>query len=179
MKLIFDAEMTGTDELYDEIIQLSIINEDGEVLLNEYYKPEYITEWKEAELINGITPSMVEDKDTIYDHLEEIQAIFDQATELIGYNTPCDLAFLRAAGIVIPDVKITDVMVDFTPIYAKAKGKKHIRSQKLITCANFYHYEYDAHDSLNDALATLHCYKEIHKDDWWNNIPIVNGIWCF
>ena len=179
MKIIFDAEMTGCDEYYDEILQLSIINEEGETLLNEYYKPKYISEWQESERIHGITPEMVKDCDCIDDHLSKIQAIFDQASELIGYNTPCDLSFLRMAGIRIPDVKITDVMVEFSPIYAEAKHKKVVKSKKLITCAAYYGYEYEAHNSLNDALATLYCYQQIHKDEWWRNLPNNNGIWCF
>ena len=41
----------GTYSQKDEILQLSIINEEGDVLFNEYFKPQNKTKWKETEEI--------------------------------------------------------------------------------------------------------------------------------
>ena len=62
MKLIFDTETTGLDPMRDEILQLSIIDENEDVLFNDYLKPTRKTEWPDAERINHISYMMVKDK---------------------------------------------------------------------------------------------------------------------
>ena len=37
--------------------------------------------------------------------------------------------------------------------------------QKLTTCAAYYEYKFNAHDSLEDVKATLHCYKCIMEEE--------------
>ncbi len=179
MKLVFDVESTGLDPWEDEILQLSIMDQDGNVLFNDYFEPEYVYEWPDAEAINGISPLMVEGKESFVSRINEIQEIFDQADELIGYNVNFDISMLRESGIRIPNVKIRDVMRDFAPIYGLWD---HVggcyRNVKLVTCAKYYGYTFDAHDSLEDTKATLYCYQQLIKEE--NSIPVSKeGTWCF
>ena len=53
--ICIDIETTGLDRNNDEILQVSIINGKGKTLYNSYIKPDYATEWKEAEAINKIS----------------------------------------------------------------------------------------------------------------------------
>ena len=53
--ICIDIETTGLDRNNDEILQVSIINGRGKTLYNSYIKPDYTTEWKEAEVINKIS----------------------------------------------------------------------------------------------------------------------------
>ena len=53
--ICIDIETTGLDRNNDEILQVSIINGKGKTLYNSYIKPDYATEWKEAEEINKIS----------------------------------------------------------------------------------------------------------------------------
>lgn len=46
----------------DEILQLSVVRGDGEVLFSDYVKPEVKKRWPKAQEVNGITPAMVKDK---------------------------------------------------------------------------------------------------------------------
>lgn len=156
-----DTETTGLDSNVDEILQVAIVNANGETLYNKYFKPQNHTEWKEAEAVNHITPEMVKDCPTIDKAADEISIILCNAKKIIGYNTPFDLAFLRAAGIQIPEsAEIVDVMQMFTEI----KGEPQ-KWHKLTECAEYYGYKWEgaAHDSTADAKATMYCYNQMLK----------------
>lgn len=154
-----DTETTGLDSSVDEILQVSIVNAGGVTIYNKYFKPRTHTEWKEAESVNHITPEMVKDCPTIDKAADEISIILCNAKKIIGYNAPFDLAFLRAAGIQIPEsAEIVDVM----QMFAEIKGEPE-KWHKLTECAEYYGYKWEgaAHDSAADAKATLYCYKQM------------------
>ena len=163
-KVIFDIETTGLDPEEDEILQISAINEHGEVLINEYVKPYNHASWPEAERVNHITGDMVREAGYFSSIRESVQRIMFTATELIAYNGAFDLAFLRKSWIVIPDVPYTDVMKEFAPIYGEwSEEKQDYKWKKLAECASYYGYEYEAHNSLEDVKATLFCYEQMRK----------------
>ena len=82
-KVILDFETTGLSHNYDEILQVSAIDQDGNILINEYCKPKNICEWKEAEEIHNITSSMVKDKKPFEDYVEVLTDILTNADEII------------------------------------------------------------------------------------------------
>lgn len=159
-----DTETTGIDSSVDEILQVSIVSESG-VLYNCYFKPRYHTEWAEAENVNHITPAMVQDYPYISRAVAAISRLLASAEKIIGYNIPFDLDFLRAAGVEIPaDAEIVDVMQMFSEIKGDwDEVRNQLKWYKLTECAEHYGYKWSgaAHDSLEDARATLYCYKQI------------------
>lgn len=165
--ITLDTETTGLYPSEEaEILQLSIINQDGDVLINEYFKPIFAQTWERAMSVNHITPEMVADKPCIYERLPEILAILQGADRVIGYNTQFDLSMLEAVGAMLPtDTPVVDVMEDFAPIYGLYKNGCY-RWQKLTTCAAYYGYDWGddtAHDSLADCRATLFCYQKMQE----------------
>ena len=171
--ICFDTETTGVNPNVDEILELSICDQNGNKLLHSYFKPEKHTEWPGAERVNGISPELVVDKPHIREYLPRIQAIFDNPdlTALIGYNTIFDIRMLQGAGVRIPEyLKVIDVMREFAPIYGE-KNEKYsgYKWQKLTTCAAYYGYTWPAgaaHDSYADTLATLYCYGKIYGENF-------------
>lgn len=169
--IVFDVETTGLDYIDDEILQLSIIDGNYNVLFNEYFKPVLHEEWTNSEKVHGISPAMVLDKKPLSDFSDEIKKIFDNAEHLIGYNLEFDLDFIINSVIGIgycdiDDKKQTDVMIDFAEIYGEYNPKYgDYKWQKLITCANYYGYtaEGSFHDSLEDVKATLYCYYKMNN----------------
>ncbi len=153
MKVVFDVETTGLVAGFDEILQFSAIDEMGNILMNTYLKPTRKKTWPEAKRVNGISPEMVSNAPCFSDVKGEIQMIFDNASELITYNGRFDIGFLSAAGIKFMNIPSFDLMLAFAPIYGEWK--------KLTTCADYYGYKFNAHDSLEDVRATLYCYKKI------------------
>lgn len=160
--IVFDVETTGLSPEYDEIIQISIINGDGEKLLDEYVRPYWCSEWKDAEAINGISPVMLKDAPFPHQLIPRVKGIFESADLLIAYNNSFDLSFLDKWGISTEGKKQIDIMQEFAPIYGEwNEYYEDYKWQKLTTCAKYYGYEFNAHDSLEDVKATLFCYKQM------------------
>ena len=158
-----DVETTGLRFAEDEILQLSIVDGNGEVLFNEYIKPKNLAEWPEAEAINGISPAMVAEKPNIDAYIPRLNEIMANAELIVGYNHErFDMTFIRNAGITLPEtMKTFDVMHKFAPVYGQwdeVRGRH--KNQKLAFAAEYYGYQGNGnfHDSLEDVRATLHCY---------------------
>lgn len=171
-RIVIDTETTGLSPFGgDELLQVSIINTEGTVLYNEYVKPTAHEAWEAAMAVNNITPEMVAGAKTIEEQLSEISKITLNAKEIIGYNTYFDINFLSVAGVEFSDtVKVTDVKADFTErhgVWDKYKGD--FKWIKLTECAEHYGYDWNsnegqAHNSVSDCFATLHCYNEFRKE---------------
>lgn len=171
----FDTETTGIDPWdNNEILQVSFVDGEGNVLLNSLVKPVNRQRWPNAEKVNGISPKMVKEAPTLSELAPQIRGILDSAKILVAYNMKFDVSFLNASGLgfgkyIHPETKV-DVMID----YAEVAGKWNdyhgdYRWQKLVDCAKHYGFDWSttgthAHDSLGDALATLYCYPLVRRD---------------
>lgn len=166
--LVLDTETTGFDKAA-EILQLSILNGNGEVLMNEYFRPRHTVSWAGAQQVNHISPAMVAGKPPLSVRKQAIEVLLQGADMIAGYNLPFDLRMLGQNGIGIPDkdkVRYLDLMRPFSETYGDINEKTgRYRWQKLITCAKYYGYEEGGwHDSLADTRATLYCFWKMAAD---------------
>lgn len=167
--IVIDTETTGFDKEKDELLQVSIIDEEGNTLFDEYVCPERVREWPEAQNVNQITPEFISSYPCISVFKDQLQRILQAADLIIGFNTQFDLGFLAAADITPrDDVQQVDVMREFAPIYGEwSTNNQNYRWKSLWVCAEYYGYDWAEtrmHNSLADTKATLHCYKELLKD---------------
>ena len=161
--IVFDVETTGIKE-HDEILQISIADLNGNVLMNTYVKPYFLNEWEDAERVHGITKDMVKDAPYVFELIPKLKGIFSDIEEIVGYNVDFDLGFIKPLGIEIGECKIFDVMKEFAPLYGDWNNRFHSWAWKdLGTCAKYFDCEFKAHDSLEDAKATLFCYNKIKE----------------
>lgn len=166
--IVLDTETTGLNAAEDEILQVSIIDNEGAVLFDSYIKPTQHTEWAEAERIHHITPEMVADAPTIAEVMPEINDILNRYDKIVGYNLKFDKAFLENNGAEFLSTEYADVMKMFAPIYGEWNDQRgSYKWQKLTIAADYYGYDWsehkEVHNSLGDCYATLHVYKEINE----------------
>lgn len=163
--IVFDVETTGLDFDADEILQISIIDGDGNVLIDEYVRPYWTTEWNEAEKVNGISSATVKDAPYPHELIPKVKGIFESAELLVAYNNSFDLGMLEKWGVQVkPHQKQYDVMLEFAKVYGEWSDYfGDYTWQKLSTCAMYFNYQGSGnfHDSLEDVRATLFCYQQL------------------
>lgn len=168
-EIVIDTETTGLDADTDELLQVSIIDSQGNTLFNSYIKPLFTENWDEAMAVNHITPETVATAPNILEVKQEISRIINSAHTIIGYNVDFDLGFLSNIGIRNENAAIVDVMEDFADIYGEWSEQYGCHKwQKLTKCAEYYGYDWGtdiAHDSLADCKATLYCYQKMLQEE--------------
>ena len=170
--LVYDLETTGLQAGSDEIIQLAIVDGNGNELINTYVKPIHKRKWDKAEAVNGISPEMVSDAPVMPALLNKIQELIYDADWLVGYNsTKFDDNFLKAAGLDLSSVKEYDVMLEYAERYNPYDEYHGNRKwSKLIEAAHRWDYRFPAHDALNDTKATLFIFQKMRLDDKAKNM---------
>ena len=160
-KVVLDFETTGLSSKYDEILQVSAIDQDGNVLINEYCKPKNNGTWEEAEAIHKISPAMVLDKKPFEDYVEILSNVLTNADEIIIYNADFEISFLKKYGVDFNN-NIYDLMLEFAEIYGQwNEYYGNYTWKSLDDCCLYYgYYLGNAHDSLEDCKATLYCYNK-------------------
>lgn len=162
--IVLDTETTGLNAAEDELLQVSIIDEEGNVLFDSYIRPTQHTEWAEAEHINHITPEMVADAPIIAEVMPELTDILKRYDKIVGYNVRFDADFLKNNGAEFADnTNFVDSMKIFS-LYFSADNKRC----KLTEAADYFCYDWsehkEAHNSLGDCFATLYVYKKLTTD---------------
>lgn len=162
--ICIDCETTGLSPDHDEILQVSIIDGEGNILLSTYVHPYWTDEWDAAQEINGITPQLVDNAPYPHELIPMVRGILNSAKEIVSYNGNFDIEFLEKWGLDFSGMLHHDVMMKFAPIYGEWSERfGDYRWQKLEICASYYNYQFNAHDSLEDAKATLYCFKKIQE----------------
>lgn len=156
---VIDFETTGLQPETDEIVQVSIIDEEENVLINQLCKPEYTESWPQASSVNGIYMRHVRFCPTFAQVAPYVQDILSRAEIVIAYNYPFEPNFLRYHGI-DPD-QFTwgpDPMREMVKYYNMVHNS-HKQRMSLQWASDIIGYKYNAHDAAEDVKATLHVYN--------------------
>ncbi len=146
--LFFDLELTGFYDR-DEIISISIVDGNGELIMNTLVKPTHTHKWKKTEKIHGITPEMVEDAPTLDQLIPEIKELFERTDALIAYGVSTDYSHIKT-------------------IYDTREEQEWLHSKVRCCAQEYVRYIQEnhpdlTHASLSDAMACL----EIE----WEGVP--------
>ncbi len=156
-----DTETTGLNrDGEDEILEIAIIDQDGEIILHSLLRPTRHTAWPEAEAIHGITPLMVATAPTLEEITPRLIHALTQCDELVIYNLEYDWSFMpqdvRHAVVNHHIIRHCAMyrFAEFNGIWDEKRG--NYKWQKLaIAAERFGHvWESQAHRALADCYAT-------------------------
>ena len=151
--VFLDTETTGLSHAHDRLVEIAIIDENGDVLLSQLVNPgRGIPDG--ARSVHGISDAMVASAPTLESLWPRVRSIVSGA-HIVMYNAEFDAGFfpdgLRCAA------KITCAMKEFARIHGQWNSHHNDwKWQKLTMAAAHvgHRWEGNAHRALADALAT-------------------------
>ena len=151
MKTVYlDTETTGISD-DDEIVEITIIDDDGEPIVNTLVKPVYHSNWPGAERVHGISPIDVRHAPTQSQISDKIRDAVKDA-QVVIYNAPFDSKFL-------PELEDAAEIKCAMREFAEWNNSRWI---KLTNATKIIGYEWEgAHRALADTLALRAVWKAI------------------
>ena len=178
MSTIFiDTETTGLSHEHDEVLEISIINQDGDILLDTLVKPVKKATWPEAQAIHGISPESIAivNPPTLIELAPTIASILNEHDSAVVYNLDYDRPFiLNAIHSDDQDLKAgidwQCAMLEFANIYGEWDHRRdQYKWQKLTVAADHVGHEWQgqAHRALADCQATLSVWKWTQSTEYF------------
>ncbi len=170
--IILDTETT---DLYGEVIELAIINNEGSVLFNHRIKPKEQKIKPSAEAIHHISMEMLKDEKELSFYMDELTAIFKKYKNLVIYNAAFDIECLNVSlnandfqeFKVIFDINIKCAMRDYAYYYNEYNDYfNDYKWQRLETAAKRFDFDFTnitPHEALSDCFMTLHVIESMAK----------------
>ena len=149
----------------DEILSVSIIDQDGRVLMNTFCNTERKKYWYGAQRVHGISPQAVQGYPTFRQILPQVLQILSSVDFVIAYNIIFERNFVesyikRTNPMYLVNYRINWAM-DKDPMHMYANYVGSHRWIKLSEAAKSLGYDFNPHDSLEDVKATLFLYKQL------------------
>lgn len=167
--VVFDTETTGASPYSgDEVLSIAICDGMGNPLFSSYVRPARHKSWPDAERVNGISPAMVRDAPTLREITPQIREHLLGNRLVVGYNVNFDVSFLMQGKALESWIPATfDVMREYASVHGTRRSKfgDGYMYSKLSACAASYGYEFRAHDAMEDARATAHCFRALLCDE--------------
>ena len=168
--VVIDFETTGTNYNcnspdMDEILSVSIIDQDGRVLMNTFCNTERKKYWYGAQRVHGISPQAVQGYPTFRQILPQVLQILSSVDFVIAYNIIFERNFVesyikRTNPMYLVNYRINWAM-DKDPMHMYANYVGSHRWIKLSEAAKSLGYDFNPHDSLEDVKATLFLYNQL------------------
>ena len=168
--VIIDFETTGLNYKYDspdmdEILSVSIINQDGEVVLNTLCSTERKRNWYEAQQVHGISPRDVQGYPTFAQILPQVLEILSSVDFVIAYNINFERNYVESYIKRTNPINLVNYQINWaTDKDPMVMYKKYIGSRrwvKLEDAVRSFGYTFNAHNSLEDVKATLFLYNQL------------------
>lgn len=155
--ICFDTETTGFSPANgDELLQISIVDKECNVLLDTYVKPHYRIRWDQAEETHHISPKDVRNAPYPEEIASKVKEIFDSADIFVGHNVAFDVRFIEAClHFGINKDKLLDTMKIFRADKPDSESFKLECAVKEYCPEFLEEYLSGAHDSKTDTMATM------------------------
>lgn len=166
--VVIDFETTGLNCDTDEILQVSIIDQEENVLMNQYCRAVRHNSWESASNVNGIYPPRVAFCPPFEKVAPYVQDILSRADKVLAYNCSFEQSFLTVNGINPYILFWCDPMKEIVD-YCNATSGGHRSRMALQSAARIIGYDYNAHDALEDVKATLRVHNFVEKSKGCSN----------
>nr|GEZ66305.1 hypothetical protein [Tanacetum cinerariifolium] len=149
-----DTETTGLYPNYDEVLEVAIIDEAGQVLFNSRVRPIKLTEWPEGQAINGISPAdVLRPEVPTLAELAPVLAALLAGYELRIFNAAFDTSFLTDVLAIASPGKVVCLMIEFADLYGRRYGGQQWQSLAAATSYVLHEWQGEPHSALADTFA--------------------------
>lgn len=166
--VFLDIETTSYNDnsaKYDnDILQVSIINENEDVLIDQYCKPRKKESWENASKINSIYFSAVSDCPRFLDVKPYVQDIFERADKIVVFDYYFVKDYLEKYKFDLHKFRLTTPVYELRQ-YNVAHGIENPKWMTLENAADQFDLIYDRNNSLEDARAILKIYNFIEEQN--------------
>ena len=162
--LVLDTETTGMGKTA-EVVEVSVVNTRGDVLLDTLVKPKVPRMNRFAQRVHGISLGMLADAPSWPEVLPELSEIADRRT-VLAWNAPFDAGMLAQNSLAwdLPHPKW--LFVCAMRLYARGRGIKIRGLHKCVVDENLQHLleTYQSHRALADVVFTLEVLRSSVKN---------------
>ena len=165
--VVLDIEATSYEQQYvsnNEILQISIIDPSGNVLIDQYCKPRRKTEWVRAYSVNAIPYNLVKDCPRFAEVKPYVQDILDRTDFVLTFDYNFVYDFLEKYKFDMKKIHM-DSPVYRLRRYNAANGIENPKWTTLEMAACQIGISYDFDNSLEDAKAILALYNFCNEKD--------------
>lgn len=166
--VFLDIETTSYNDnsaKYDnDILQVSIIDENEDVLIDQYCKPRKKESWENASKINSIYFSAVSDCPRFLDVKPYVQDIFERADKIVVFDYYFVKDYLEKYKFDLHKFRLTTPVYELRQ-YNVAHGIENQKWMTLENAADQFDLIYDRNNSLEDARAILKIYNFIEEQN--------------
>lgn len=166
--VFLDIETTSYNDnsaKYDnDILQVSIIDENEDVLIDQYCKPRKKESWENALKINSIYFSAVSDCPCFLDVKPYVQDIFERADKIVVFDYYFVKDYLEKYKFDLHKFRLTTPVYELRQ-YNVAHGIENPKWMTLENAADQFDLIYDRNNSLEDARAILKIYNFIEEQN--------------
>ena len=166
--VFLDIETTSYNDnsaKYDnDILQVSIIDENEDVLIDQYCKPRKKESWENASKINSIYFSAVSDCPRFLDVKPYVQDIFERADKIVVFDYYFVKDYLEKYKFDLHKFRLTTPVYELRQ-YNVAHGIENPKWMTLENAADQFDLIYDRNNSLEDARAILKIYNYIEEQN--------------
>lgn len=166
--VFLDIETTSYNDnsaKYDnDILQVSIIDENEDVLIDQYCKPRKKESWENASKINSIYFSAVSDCPRFLDVKPYVQDIFERADKIVVFDYYFVKDYLEKYKFDLHKFRLTTPVYELRQ-YNVAHGIENPKWMTLENAADQFDLIYDRNNSLEDARTILKIYNFIEEQN--------------
>lgn len=166
---------TGYELGKDEVIELSVVSLTGEVLFSQRVRPQNAEEAFDEAASGSITPADVEEAPEFYQFEDEVCAVFEGASIVVGQHVDFIHGALESGWVSLPDYEALDLIAEFCASHCAADYPGQPAAVATLQgIADYYGLPCDERDTAAIAQTVAACYlklREEHASEWAGKSP--------